>query len=191
MANISTSELKVGVKIILDKDPMLVVENEFVKPGKGQAFNRIKLKNLKNNRILEKTFKSGEKLELADIIEMNLEYSYFDGEFYVFINNDSFEQYYVKKSVLNENKKWIKAQEKYNVIAFNGDIIQIIPPNFINLKIIQTEPGIKGDTVGSGGKIATLETGAKIRVPLFLEENTNVKVDTRTEVYVSRVKETR
>ena len=189
MTNISTNDFKSGLKVILDGSPMVIVENEFVKPGKGQAFNRIKLKNLYNNRVIERTFKSGEKLELADILEITTEYLYYDGEFYIFINNNNFEQYHVKQDVLNETKKWLKAQEKYDIIIFNSNVIQVSPPNFVELKIMQTEPGIKGDTVGTGGKIATLETGAKIKVPFFIKPNTIIKIDTRTDTYVSRVKE--
>ncbi|MEY8766819.1 MULTISPECIES: elongation factor P [Francisella] len=189
MANYSTNEFKGGLKVLIDGNPMVIIENEFVKPGKGQAFNRVKLKNLLNDRVVEKTFKSGESVEAADVEELSAVYSYFDGECYVFMHPETFEQYMVSQDALGETKKWLKDQDEYQVILFNGQPISIIPPNFVNLEIIETDPGLKGDTAGTGGKPATLSTGAVVRVPLFVQTGEIIKVDTRTSTYVSRVKD--
>ncbi|MED7819155.1 MULTISPECIES: elongation factor P [unclassified Francisella] len=189
MANYSTNEFKGGLKVLIDGNPMVIVENEFVKPGKGQAFNRVKLKNLLNDRVIEKTFKSGESVEAADVEEFTVVYSYFDGDSYVFMHPETFEQYMVSDEALGETKKWLKDQDEYQVILFNGQPISITPPNFVNLEIVETDPGLKGDTAGTGGKPATLSTGAVVRVPLFVQTGEVIKVDTRTSSYVSRVKE--
>lgn len=189
MASYSTNEFKGGLKILIDGNPMVIVENEFVKPGKGQAFNRVKLKNLLNDRVIEKTFKSGESVEAADVEELTAVYSYFDGDSYVFMHPESFEQYMVSEESLGDTKKWLKDQFEYQVILFNGQPISIIPPNFVNLEITETDPGLKGDTAGTGGKPATLSTGAVVRVPLFVQTGEVIKVDTRTSSYVSRVKD--
>lgn len=189
MANYSTNEFKGGLKILIDGNPMIIIENEFVKPGKGQAFNRVKFKNLFNDRIVEKTFKSGESVEAADVEELTAVYSYFDGDSYVFMHPETFEQYMVSEDSLGETKKWLKDQEEYEVVLFNGNPISIVPPNFVNLEIIETDPGLKGDTAGTGGKPATLSTGAVVRVPLFVQIGEVIRVDTRTSTYVSRVKD--
>ena len=189
MANYSTNEFKGGLKILIDGNPMSIVENEFVKPGKGQAFNRVKLKNLVNGRIIDKTFKSGESVEAADVEELTAAYSYFDGDSYVFMHPESFEQYMVSEEALGEAKKWLKDQDEYQVILFNSLPISITAPNFVNLEIVETDPGLKGDTAGTGGKPATLSTGAVIRVPLFIQIGEIIKVDTRTSTYTSRVKD--
>ena len=189
MASFSTNEFKNGMKLLLDGNPMVIVENDIVKPGKGQAFNRVKLRNLKNGRIIEKTFKSGESVDAADVLEIEASYSYFDGEYYVFMHDETFEQYNVSEIALADAKKWIKEQDKCFVTLFNGEAINVTPPNFVQLKITETDPGLKGDTAGTGGKPATLETGAVIRVPLFVQVDEVVKVDTRTAEYVSRAKD--
>ncbi|AFJ42610.1 elongation factor P [Francisella orientalis] len=189
MASYSTNEFKGGLKILIDGNPMVIVENEFVKPGKGQAFNRVKLKNLLNDRVVEKTFKSGESVEAADVEELNAVYSYFDGDSYVFMHPETFEQYMVSQEALGETKKWLEDQDEYQIILFNGQPISIVAPNFVNLEIVETDPGLKGDTAGTGGKPATLSTGAVVRVPLFVQTGEIIKVDTRTSTYVSRVKD--
>ncbi|AJC48433.1 elongation factor P [Allofrancisella guangzhouensis] len=189
MASYNTNEFKGGLKILIDGNPMVIVENEFVKPGKGQAFNRVKLKNLINDRVIEKTFKSGESVGAADVEELTAIYSYFDGDSYVFMHPETFEQYMVSEESLGDTKKWLKDQDGYQIILFNGQPISVIPPNFVNLEIVETDPGLKGDTAGTGGKPATLSTGAVVRVPLFVQTGEIIKVDTRTSTYVSRVKE--
>ncbi|HEV2613160.1 MAG TPA: elongation factor P [Gammaproteobacteria bacterium] len=189
MSVYSTNEFKAGVKIMLDGDPCNIIENEFVKPGKGQAFNRVRLRNLKTGRVLERTFKSGETFEGADVTDANMQYLYFDGEHWHFMQPESFEQYTVGEAALGDAKIWLKEQDTCIVTLYNGQPIGVTPPNFVVLKITETDPGIRGDTSGGGGKPATLETGAVVRVPLFVQPGELIKVDTRTGEYVSRVKE--
>lgn len=186
MANYSTNEFKPGLKVMLDSEPCSILENEFVKPGKGQAFNRVKLRNLKTGRVWERTFRSGESLEGADVMDHDLEYSYTDGEFFYFMDPATFEQHAADKSAVGETEKWLKEQEKYGVTLYNGSPISVTPPNFIELEIVETDPGLKGDTAQGGSKPATLATGAVVRVPLFISQGEIIRVDTRTGEYVSR-----
>jgi elongation factor P len=188
MGNISTNEFRSGVKVMLDNDPCNILENEFVKPGKGQAFNRVKLRNLKTGRVLERTFKSGDTLPSADVVDVEMQYLYNDGQEWHFMNNETFEQYTANETVLADAKLWLKGQETCIVTMYNGIPLTVTPPNQVVLTITQTDPGLKGDTVSGGGKAATLETGAVVRVPLFVNEGEAIKVDTRTGQYVSRVK---
>jgi elongation factor P len=189
MATYSTNEFKGGLKIMLDGDPCSIIENEFVKPGKGQAFNRVKIRNLKTGRVLEKTFKSGDTVEGADVHETNMQYLYSDGEFWHFMDPTSFEQVSADAAAVGESVKWLKEQDLCIVTLWNGSPIIVEPPKFVVLTITETDPGLKGDTSGSGGKPATLETGAVVRVPLFVQIGEAIKVDTRTGEYVSRAKE--
>lgn len=189
MASYSTSEFRSGLKFILDGDPYNIVENEFVKPGKGQAFNRVKIRNLKTGRVVDKTFKSGESVEAADVIDTEFQYLYSDGEFWHFMNPDNFEQVTADEKAVGEMAKWLKEQDTCVVTLWNESPISITPPNFVVLKITETDPGVRGDTASGGGKPATLETGAVVRVPLFIETNELIKVDTRSGEYVSRAKE--
>jgi elongation factor P len=189
MTTYTTNEFKSGLKVMLDNDPCSILENEFVKPGKGQAFNRVKLRNLKTGRVLEKTFKSGESLSGADIVESEMQYLYNDGESWHFMAQDTFEQYTIKANMMADTVKWLKEQDICNVMLFNGQPISVTPPNFVNLKVTETDPGFKGDTVTGATKAATLETGATVRVPLFINIGDVLKIDTRTSEYVSRVKE--
>jgi len=188
MANFSTNEFKSGLKVMLDGDPCSIIENEFVKPGKGQAFNRVKLRNLKNSRVMDKTFKSGETLEGADVMDVSMQYLYEDGEFYYFMDPETFEQKPAEIQAIAENKSWLKPQDVVEVTLYNDNPIAITVANFVDLEITQTDPGLKGDTAQGGTKPIVLETGIEIRGPLFLEIGDQVKVDTRTGDYVSRVK---
>lgn len=189
MANYNTNEFKGGLKIMLDGDPYTIVENEFVKPGKGQAFNRVKVRNLKNGRVIERTFKSGDSVEGADVMEVDMQYLYTDGEFWYFMDTSTFEQTSADATAIGDNDKWMKEQDMCQVTLWNGTPISVTPPNFVELQITETDPGVRGDTSGGGGKPATLETGAVVRVPLFVNNGEIIKVDTRTGEYVSRVKE--
>jgi len=189
MATYSTSEFKSGLKIILDGDPYNIVENEFVKPGKGQAFNRVKVRNLKSGRVIERTFRSGEAVEAADVFEMDMQYLYNDGEFWHFMDPGTYEQHAVSKEAMGDAAKWLKEEDTCSVTLYNGEPLSVMPPNFTELKIVETDPGLRGDTSGGGGKPATLETGAVVRVPLFVNNEELIRVDTRTGEYVSRVKE--
>ncbi len=189
MASYSTSEFRSGLKFMLDGDPYNIVENEFVKPGKGQAFSRVKIRNLKTGRVVDKTFKSGETVEAADVIDTELQYLYSDGEFWHFMNPDNFEQVAADEKAVGEMYKWLKEQDSCVVTLWDESPISIMPPNFVVLKITETDPGVRGDTASGGGKPATLETGAVVRVPLFIEIGELIKVDTRSGEYVSRAKE--
>lgn len=188
MSSYSTNEFRPGLKVMLDGDPCSIIENEFVKPGKGQAFNRVKLRNLKTGRVLEKTFKSGESLEGADVIDIEMDYLYFDGEFWHFMKPDTFEQYSATAEVVGDAKLWLKEQDSCTITMYNGHPLSVEPPNFVILTVTQTDPGVRGDTVSGGTKPATLETGAVVRVPLFLNIGDIIKIDTRTGSYVSRAK---
>jgi elongation factor P len=186
MPNFSTNEFKPGLKVMLDGEPCSILENEFVKPGKGQAFNRVKLRNLKTGRVWERTFKSGDTLEGADVMDVDLEYSYTDGEFWYFMDPSTYEQYGADRDVVGDAGKWLKEQERYEITLYNGAPLAVTPPNFIELEITETDPGLKGDTAQGGSKPATLTTGAVVRVPLFITEGEVIRVDTRTGEYVSR-----
>lgn len=188
MANYSTSEFKGGLKIMLDGDPYTILENEFVKPGKGQAFNRVKVRNLKTGRVIERTFKSGDSVEGADVLDLEMQYLYSDGEFWYFMHPETYEQLSADAVAVGDNAKWLKEQDGCQLTLWNGVPLSVSPPNFVELAITETDPGLKGDTSGSGGKPATLETGAVVRVPLFVQTGEVIKVDTRTAEYVSRVK---
>lgn len=189
MANYSTNEFKSGLKVMLDGDPCSIVENEFVKPGKGQAFNRVRLRNLKNGKIWEKTFKSGESLEGADVMDADMQYLYSDGEFYHFMNPVNFEQHAADVAAVGDAKLWLAEEDSCTVTLWNGAPLAVTPPNFVELEIVETDPGVKGDTAGSGGKPARLTTGAVVRVPLFIQIGETIKVDTRSGEYVGRVKD--
>ena len=189
MASYSTNEFKGGLKIMQDGDPCSIVENEFVKPGKGQAFSRVKIRNLKTGRVVEKTFKSGESVEAADVMDTNMQYLYADGEFWYFMDPNTFEQLGAAETAVGDAKLWLKEQDTVEVTLWNGVPLSVTPPNFVELKITQTDPGVRGDTAQGGTKPATMETGAVIKVPLFVEEGEVIKIDTRTGEYASRAKE--
>jgi len=190
MASYSTNEFRSGMKVMLDGDPCSILENEFVKPGKGQAFNRVRLRNLKTGRVWERTFKSGETLEGADVVDVTLEYLYTDGEFWHFMDPDSFEQYQADAQAVSECHIWLKEQDKCEVTLYNGTPLSVAPPNFVELEIVETDPGLKGDTASGGTKPATLSTGAVVKVPLFLSQGEVIRVDTRTGEYQNRASKT-
>jgi elongation factor P len=186
MATYNTNEFRGGLKILLDSDPYVIVENEFVKPGKGQAFNRVRVRNLKTGRVVDKTFKSGDSVEAADVVDQDMQYLYNDGEFWHFMVPDSFEQFAADRRAVEDAEKWLKEQDSCMVTLWNGIPLIVTPPNFVELKIVETDPGVRGDTAQGGVKPAKLETGAVVRVPLFIEEGEVIKVDTRKGEYVSR-----
>ncbi|MFY0676616.1 MAG: elongation factor P [Neptuniibacter sp.] len=186
MANFSTNQFKNGMKVMIDGDPCSMVDVEFVKPGKGQAFTRVKLRNLMSGRIWERTFKSGESVEAADVMDTNMEYSYYDGELWYFMDPNTFEQVGADENAVAEAKPWLKEQDSVTVTLFNGNPIAVTPPNFVELEVTETDPGLKGDTAQGGSKPATLATGAVVRVPLFINQGEVLKIDTRTGEYVSR-----
>jgi elongation factor P len=189
MASYSTNEFKGGLKIMIDGDPCAIIENEFVKPGKGQAFNRVKIRNLKTGRVIERTFKSGETVESADVMEVELQYLYNDGEFWHFMDPQTYEQLAAGEAAVGDAAKWLKEQDVCLVTLWNGTPLLVTPPNFVILTVTETDPGVRGDTSGGGGKPATLETGAVVRVPLFIDIGETLRIDTRTGEYVARAKE--
>lgn len=186
MASYSTNQFKSGLKIMIDAQPCNIVDNEFVKPGKGQAFNRVKIRNLLNGRVIEKTFKSGESVEAADVVEQEMQYLYNDGEHWHFMDQASFEQIAAGEAAVADAVKWLKEEDICTVVLWNGSPISVSPPNFVELKIVETDPGVRGDTASGGNKPAKLETGAVVQVPLFMPQDEIIKVDTRTGEYVSR-----
>ncbi|MCK5817744.1 MAG: elongation factor P [Psychromonas sp.] len=188
MATYSTSDFKSGLKFMLDKEPCAIIHNEHVKPGKGQAFNRVKLRKLLSGKVIEKTFKAGESVEAADVMDIELAYLYTDGEFFHFMNELTFEQVAADAKSVGDMAKWLTEQDICTITTWNDNPIVVTPPNFVDIEVTETDPGLKGDTAGTGGKPATLATGAVIRVPLFIQIGEIVKVDTRTAEYVGRVK---
>ena len=189
MATYSTNEWKNGLKVMVDDAPCNIVDLEFVKPGKGQAFTRVKIRNLKTGRVVERTYKSGETLTSADVVDVEMQYLYHDGEHWHFMVPETFEQYSTGEHTMEDASKWIKEQDLCMITLWNNEPLQVTPPIFVTLSITETDPGLKGDTSGGGGKPATLETGAVVRVPLFVQVGELIKVDTRKAEYVSRVKD--
>jgi elongation factor P len=188
MASYTTNEFKSGLKILLDNDPYAIVENEMVKPGKGQAFNRVKVRNLKTGRTVERTFKSGDSVEAADVVDTDMQYLYADGEFWHFMVPDSFEQYTAGKEAVGDNAQWMKDGITCIVTLWNNVPLVVTPPAHIDLKVVETDPGVRGDTATGGQKPAKMETGAVVRVPLFINEGEVLKIDTRSGEYISRAK---
>jgi elongation factor P len=189
MASYNTNEFKGGLKIMIDGDPCAIIENEFVKPGKGQAFVRAKIRNLKSGRVVERTYKSGESVEAADVMDVDLQYLYTDGEFWYFMDAKTYEQLAASAEAVGDAVKWLKEQDICEVTLWNGTPLAVAPPNFVMLAVTDTDPGLRGDTSGGGGKPATLETGAVVRVPLFIDIGETLKIDTRTGEYVGRSKD--
>ena len=189
MASYNTNEFRGGLKIMIDGDPCSIIENEFVKPGKGQAFNRVKIRNLKTGRVIERTYKSGESVEAADVMDTDLQFLYSDGEFWHFMDPDTYDQHAADATAVGDAAKWLKEQDTCEVTLWNGTPLVVTPPNFVILTVTDTDPGVRGDTSSGGGKPATLETGAVVRVPLFIEIGEALRIDTRTGEYVARAKD--
>jgi elongation factor P len=188
MATYGLNDVKNGLKILVDGDPYTIVDADFIKPGKGQAFTRIKIRNLRNGRVVERTLKANETVEGADVMDTDMQFLYSDGEFWHFMEPDTFEQHQADKNAVGDAAQWLKGEEDCVVTLWNGAPLSVTPPNFVELKITETDPGVRGDTSGGGGKPATLETGAVVRVPLFVGQEETIKVDTRSGEYVGRVK---
>lgn len=183
----STNEIKPGFKIEMENAPYLVVSNEFVKPGKGQAFNRIKFKHLLTGRVLERTYKSGEKLELADISDTPMRMLYRESDGVVFMHDDTFEQVKVPTENIGDTDQWLMEDFVYEIIFYKGVPVNVEPPTFMDMEIVETSPGARGDTAsGRVLKPAVTKSGAKIQIPIFIDQGEIVKIDTRTGEYVSR-----
>ena len=188
MATLGMNDVKTGQKILINNDPCIITEAEYVKPGKGQAFTRLKYRFIKSGRVVELTMKATDDLEAADVMDTDMQFLYADGEYWHFMQPESFEQVQADKTGVGDAAKYLKGEELCVVTLWNGVPIQVTPPNFVELKIVETDPGVRGDTSGGGGKPATLETGAVVRVPLFVGQDEIIKVNTRTGEYESRVK---
>ena len=182
----SANQFKNGLKVMIDGDPCSMQQVEFVKPGKGQAFTRVKIRNLLTSRVWERTFKANESVEGADVMERDMEYLYSDGEMYHFMVPVTFEQYAVEASAVGDNSNWLADNTPCIITLWNDRAIVVTPPNFVELQVAETDPGLKGDTAQGGSKPATMSTGAMVRVPLFIEEGEVLRIDTRTGDYVSR-----
>ncbi len=187
-AVLTAGELRKGAKIEIDGDPYLIVDFEFSKPGKGQALYRCRLKNMINGVQLDRTYRSGDKFNAADLEEQEMQYLYNDGQSYHFMNTSSYEQLEMSAGTVGDVSSFLTENQVVNVLLFQGRPIGLTLPNFVELKIMKSDPGIKGDTASGATKPATLETGHVIQVPLFLEEGETVRIDTRTGQYVERVK---
>ncbi len=183
---ISVNDFKTGVTVELDGAAFQVVEFQHVKPGKGAAFVRAKLKNVQTGATVEKTFRGGEKLSKAHVDRREMQYLYNDGEGYVCMDNESFDQISISKEQIGDGVKWLLENMNIQVLLFHENIIGIELPNFVELQVVETEPGIKGDTATGATKNATLETGAVVQVPLFIEEGDRLRIDTRTSQYMER-----
>ena len=188
MASYGMNDVKNGMKILVNNEPCIITDTEYVKPGKGQAFTRVKYRFIKSGRVVELTMKATDNLEAADVVDTDMRFLYADGEYWHFMDPESFEQVQADEAGVGDARKFLKGEEQCVVTLWNGVPIQVTPPNFVELKITETDPGVRGDTSGGGGKPATLETGAVVRVPLFVNQDEIVKVDTRSGEYVSRVK---
>jgi len=184
----STAEFKKGLKIELDGTPYIIVDFQHVKPGKGGAFVRTKLKNLLDGRVVEQTFRSGEKVGKPDLMEREMQYLYREGDRYCMMDNENYEQIMLTEEQVGEARLYLIDNLNVKVLFFNKEPLGVELPTFVELQVARTEPGFKGDTAAGGTKPATLESGATIQVPLFISEEDRVKVDTRTGNYIERVK---
>ena len=189
MPNVNTNEFRSGLKLIVDGDPCSIIENEFVKPGKGQAFVRAKFRNLRSGRVIERTFKSGESVQAADVLEVSLQFIYSDGDMFHFMDEQTFEQHAATGEAVADAARWLTEQDICTITLWNGTPIAVTPPNFVTLEITETDPGVRGDTASGATKPATVQTGAVIKVPLFVEQGELVRIDTRTGEYVSRARD--
>ncbi len=183
-----TSDIRKNLKIEMDGDPFVVVDFQFVKPGKGTAFTRTRIKNMKTGRTIDKTFKTGEMLKPAILDERDMQYLYNDGTTYTFMDNDNYEQVEIGADFLDEAKNFLLENMRVKVLFFEDRPINIELPTFVDLKITYCEPGVRGDTATGTTKPATLETGAVVNVPLFIDEGEVIRIDTRTSEYYGRAK---
>ncbi len=182
-----TSDIKKNLKIKLDGVPFSVVDFQFVKPGKGNAFTRTKLRNMYTGAVIDRTFRSNEKLEPADMDERQMQFLFKEGDSYVFMDTSSYDQLNLSEEQLGENKWYLIDNTMVEVLFFNEKPIGVTPPTFVIMKVLRTEPGFKGDTSGGAMKPATMETGLQVTVPLFINEGETLKIDTRTGEYAERV----
>lgn len=185
---VSTAEFRNGLKLEIDGEPFIIVEFQHVKPGKGGAFVRTKMKSLKSGNVIDRTYRSGEKVGVPELEEKTMQYLYAAGKERVFMDTASYEQVHLNEDQLGDNMNYLKENMEIKVLYHKGAPINIEIPMFVELAIARTDPGVRGDTASGGSKPATLETGAVIKVPLYLNEGDLVKVDTRTATFIERVK---
>ncbi len=183
---ISGGDLRPGVKVELDGSPFIVTDFQWVKPGKGGAFMRTKLKNMKTGAIIDRTFRTEEKLPKAEVEDRKVQFLYHDGDVYHFMDTESFDQFTMDEKQLGETSGFLKEEMIISVMSHRGEPIGVVLPTFVELRVTETEPGFRGDTTSGGSKPATLETGATIQVPLFINIGDLLRVDTRTGAYVER-----
>jgi len=186
LVSFSTSDFKPGLKVLIDSDPCEIIEEEFVKPGKGQAFSKIKFRNLLSGRVGEKTCKVGESLESADVRESQMQYLYSEGQEWHFMDQKTFDQVALGVDLIRENKNWLTEEDICKILFWNNSPVSVSPPTFVELEVIETDPGVKGDTATGGSKPATLSSGVTIKVPLFISKGDVVTVDTRNGEYQGR-----
>ena len=184
----STAEFRKGLKIEIEGKPYLIIDFQHVKPGKGGAFVRTKLKNMINGRVTDQTFRSGEKVGRPDLEEKEMQFLYREGDNFVFMDNATYDQVYLSKDQIGDQVQFLQENINIKLLYFNKEPLGLELPNFVELTVTATEPGFKGDTATGGNKPATLETGAIIQVPLFISEGDRIRVDTRTGNYMERVK---
>jgi len=188
MAQVSTNEFRAGMKVEVEGQPYTIVSNEFVKPGKGQSFNRVRIKHLTTGRTIERTFKSGDKVDVADVVESTMRLLYKEADGSVFMDEATFEQIKISNESIGDTEQWLMEDRVYGIIFYKGQPVTVEPPTFMEMRITQTDPGDRGNTAsGRVLKPALVESGAKVQVPIFVEEGELIKVDTRTGEYVSRV----
>jgi elongation factor P len=184
---LDTTEFRKGLKIEIEGVPFEIIEFQHVKPGKGSAFVRTRIKNLLNNNVLDRTFKSGDKVGKPDIEEREMQYLYAQGDEYYFMDNRSYEQTFVTAEILGEAKNFLKENISGSILFYNGKALGVSLPNTVDLKVVKCDPGVRGDTVSGAQKPATLETGYVVNVPLFINEGDMLRVDTRNGAYLTRV----
>jgi elongation factor P len=183
----STTDFRRGLKIEVEGTPYIIVEFQHVKPGKGGAFVRTKLRNLLTGRVIDKTFRAGEKVEKPDLEEKTMQFLYSEGSQYYFMDSGTYEQTFLTQEQLGDNKNFLQENITVAILYYQGKPIGVELPIFVELEVVKTDPGIRGDTASGGSKPATLETGAVIQAPLFVNEGDRVKIDTRTGEYIERI----
>lgn len=183
----STTDFRRGLKIEIDGKPYEIIESEHYKPGKGGAIVRTRLRNMLTGRVEDKTFRSGEKVGRADMSTQDMQYLYRDGQDYVFMDLESYEQMHVAQAKVGDKGGYIKEGDKVQVLLYNGDFMELQVPVAVILKVVETDPGVQGDRVSGATKAARMETGLSVNVPLFVNEGDTIKIDTRTGEYISRV----
>lgn len=189
MASYNTSDFRKGLKVQLDGDPYLMIECNFVKPGKGQALYKCRLRNLLKGTVLDRTYRSGESLEAADVMEIEAQYLYRQGESFVFMENTTYEQYELTAEQVDDAWKYLKEGMNCSMMLFNNNPISVSPPNHVVLKIEYCEPSVRGNTATNLTKPVKVETGAEFLAPAFVEQGESIKIDSRTGDYIERVRE--